>query len=166
MIGNDVVDLALAKKESNWQRTGFLDKILTASEKQLVNNSKIPFETVWLLWSMKESAYKIHNRSTGIRMFNPLKFECVNIKIVGQQYFGSVMIADQRFYTKSIVSEDYIETVASDSHKNLRNIKVIGNGASITKFNNLPFFWVNNTWVPVSISHHGRFNKIVSLVNS
>ncbi len=27
MIGNDIVDLALAKKENNCQRKGFLDKI-------------------------------------------------------------------------------------------------------------------------------------------
>jgi hypothetical protein len=32
MIGNDVVDLALAQKESNWKRKGFLNKLFTSVE--------------------------------------------------------------------------------------------------------------------------------------
>ena len=36
MIGNDVVDLELAKKESNWQRRGFLSKIFTKNEQRLI----------------------------------------------------------------------------------------------------------------------------------
>ena len=33
MIGNDIVDLDLARTQSNWQRKGFLDKIFTKKEK-------------------------------------------------------------------------------------------------------------------------------------
>ena len=32
MIGNDVVDLQLAKTQSNWQRKGFLEKQFTEFE--------------------------------------------------------------------------------------------------------------------------------------
>ena len=32
MIGNDIIDLDVAKTESNWKRKGFLDKIFTANE--------------------------------------------------------------------------------------------------------------------------------------
>ena len=39
MIGNDIVDLALAKKESNWKRKGYLDKIFTVSEQLLLQKS-------------------------------------------------------------------------------------------------------------------------------
>ena len=34
MIGNDIVDLDLARKESNWKRKGFLDKIFSLQEQQ------------------------------------------------------------------------------------------------------------------------------------
>ena len=39
MIGNDIVDLALAQKESNWKRKGFLDKIFTLQEQLFINLS-------------------------------------------------------------------------------------------------------------------------------
>jgi hypothetical protein len=32
VIGNDIVDLALARKESNWKRPGYLNKIFTTKE--------------------------------------------------------------------------------------------------------------------------------------
>ena len=47
MIGNDVVDLALAKIESNWQRKGFLNKIFTENEKILIQKSKNQELMVW-----------------------------------------------------------------------------------------------------------------------
>ena len=40
MIGNDIVDLALAQKESNWKRKGFLNKIFTEKEQLLILNAK------------------------------------------------------------------------------------------------------------------------------
>ena len=76
MIGNDIVDLALAKKESNWQRNRFLDKIFTKNEQQIILNDANPEIMVWNLWSRKEAAYKIYNRETGIRGFFPLQLEC------------------------------------------------------------------------------------------
>ena len=44
MIGNDIVDLQLAKKQSNWQRKGFLDKQFTVSEQEEIARSKNPFQ--------------------------------------------------------------------------------------------------------------------------
>jgi phosphopantetheinyl transferase (holo-ACP synthase) len=58
MIGNDVVDLVLARKKV-WRRTGYLQKIFTESEQLLIENSSNPHVLVWKLWSMKEAAYKI-----------------------------------------------------------------------------------------------------------
>ena len=40
MIGNDIIDLAFARKESNWQRPGFLNKIFTPDEQWLIANAK------------------------------------------------------------------------------------------------------------------------------
>jgi len=70
MLGNDIVDLDLAKTQSNWRRKNYLDKIFTTEEQLLISSAKRPDEMVWLLWSMKESAYKIYNRKSGI---SPLK---------------------------------------------------------------------------------------------
>mgnify|MGYP003583470498 CR=1 FL=1 len=42
MIGNDIVDLVLAKKESNWKRNRFLDKIFTIKEQVLIVDAENP----------------------------------------------------------------------------------------------------------------------------
>ena len=72
MIGNDIVDLELARKESNWKRKGFLDKIFAKNEQLLIFNAENPDTMVWNLWSRKEAAYKIYNRQTQIRGYFPL----------------------------------------------------------------------------------------------
>ena len=84
MIGNDIIDLALALKESNWKRKGFLDKIFTKNEQLLILNTQNPEVMVWNLWSRKEAAYKIYNRQTGIRGYFPLQLECFNMEIIDE----------------------------------------------------------------------------------
>ena len=59
MIGNDIVDLNCANKESNWQRSGFLEKLFTKEEQKWIQKAEHKTLAVWLLWSQKESAYKI-----------------------------------------------------------------------------------------------------------
>lgn len=61
-VGNDIVDLNLAKTQSNWQRNGFLEKQFTQKEQQEIYNSKNPFLQVWQFWSMKEAAYKCYTQ--------------------------------------------------------------------------------------------------------
>lgn len=113
MIGNDIVDLNLAKTQSNWQRKGFLDKIFTEREQQIIKNAKNSFTTVWLLWSMKESAYKIFSRQNNIRFFAPKKFECeINW---GQP---TVQINNEIYFTTSSISIDSIHTIAHLTAKN------------------------------------------------
>ena len=36
MVGNDLVDLQIAKSQSNWRRKGFLEKQFTIKEQQLI----------------------------------------------------------------------------------------------------------------------------------
>lgn len=71
MIGNDLVDLQQAAKDSDWTRKGYLDKLFTASEQFLISTAKSQNQMVWLLWSMKEAAYKVHTRDSGVRSFAP-----------------------------------------------------------------------------------------------
>jgi phosphopantetheinyl transferase (holo-ACP synthase) len=92
MIGNDIVDLELAHKESNWKRNGFLDKIFTQNEQLLILNAKNPEVMVWNLWSRKEAAYKIYNRKTQIREYIPLQLECFDGAIIESFIFGKVLI--------------------------------------------------------------------------
>jgi phosphopantetheinyl transferase (holo-ACP synthase) len=74
LIGNDIIDLSLAKIESNWQRRGFLEKQFSATEQQLILGATNSFILVWRFWSMKEAAYKVFIQQNEMRFFCPQKF--------------------------------------------------------------------------------------------
>lgn len=116
MIGNDLVDLKLAAKQSNWQRKGFLDKLFMPKEQEYILNSDNPFETVWLLWSLKESAYKAYLQTHNERFFAPKKLACHLIS----KNKGTVLINNTLFFTESEIGEAFIYTVAftKNQHKN------------------------------------------------
>lgn len=108
MIGNDIVDLNLAKTESNWKRNGFLEKIFTEKEQEFINYAKSSFEMVWLLWSMKESAYKIFFKQHSLQFFAPKRFECdINTSR------NTVKIDDMVYDTTSTISNNSIHTIAN-----------------------------------------------------
>jgi phosphopantetheinyl transferase (holo-ACP synthase) len=109
MIGNDIVDISLALTDSNWQRKGFLNKIFCESEQNIIKNSGYSAKMVWLLWSMKESAYKIYTKQCAIRFFGPSKFQC-NLTSENE---GVVEINDYKYVTKSQLNKNYIHTIAT-----------------------------------------------------
>lgn len=117
MIGNDIVDLDLAKKESNWQRRGFLDKLFTSEEQELITASNDSFQTVWLLWSMKESAYKAYLQSQGNRFFSP---KSIKIKLISKNS-ATALIHDKLFYAQSEINQNVIHTTAL-SEKGAKNV--------------------------------------------
>ncbi|MFV5689964.1 4'-phosphopantetheinyl transferase superfamily protein [Flavobacterium sp. ZT3R25] len=161
MIGNDIVDLALAKKESDWKRKGFLDKIFTPKEQSLINNATNPEVMVWNLWSRKEAAYKIYNRETQIRAFIPLQLICC----FENETLGTVICNEITYYTQTIVSEEFIHTIAVVKKEYFNEIKTLNSKTEIIKINGIPFIIEEQTKIekPVSISHHGRFWEGVML---
>jgi len=164
VIGNDIVDLALAQKESNWKRKGFLDKIFTAREQLLILNSENPATMVWNLWSRKEAAYKIYNRKTMIRGYFPLKFECFDLETKEENTFGKVVINNCSYFTKTKITTQFVNTIAVDNVQNLDKIIVLENRKNIQIKNGIPNYFEkdNNVLKPVSISHHGKFEQIIS----
>jgi len=75
--GNDIVSLN-AIDITRTKQYRFYSKILSTTEKELYRNAKftaIPFENfVWLLWSIKESAFKYLQRIRPDLIFSPTKF--------------------------------------------------------------------------------------------
>ncbi|WP_231464047.1 MULTISPECIES: 4'-phosphopantetheinyl transferase superfamily protein [unclassified Pedobacter] len=152
MLGNDIVDLKLAKTQSNWQRSGFLNKIFTKQEQFYIRSSENPDRLVWLLWSMKEAAYKIHNRITGVRNFAPTSLECS----IRQEDLkkGAVCIDAETYYTESDINDDYVHTVASCLKNHCVNVKT-----AIYKAPNLLADYKNTS--AACVSHHGRYLALV-----
>ncbi|HWR94554.1 MAG TPA: 4'-phosphopantetheinyl transferase superfamily protein [Flavobacterium sp.] len=163
MIGNDVVDLALAQKESNWKRRGFLDKIFTQNEQFLILNAKNPDAMVWNLWSRKEAAYKIYNRQTNIRGYFPLQLECFDLEITNEFILGKVVIKNRIYYTKTEINPEFINTIAVENVQCFESIKTLKSRNNIQKINGIPYYFEteNLPTKPASISHHGRFERIV-----
>ena len=109
MIGNDVIDLSLAKTASIWQRKGFLSKVFTAKEMGYIKKTEHPFHMVWQLWSMKESAYKINMQQYQRRFFSPKKIECT---LFDDLQDGVVKIDSDYYVTFSTKNMAFIHTVA------------------------------------------------------
>jgi phosphopantetheinyl transferase (holo-ACP synthase) len=165
VIGNDIVDLALAQKESNWKRKGFLNKIFTEKEQLLIFNDLNPELMVWNLWSRKEAAYKIYNRNTGIRGYFPLQIECFDLELIDGIQFGKVAIKEAIYYTKTTINSEYINSIAVVAIEDFDKVTLLENSKYIRKNNGIPYYFENihSELKPVSISHHGKFKQIVVL---
>ena len=184
MIGNDIVDLSVAKLESNWQRRGFLEKLFTKNEQRQILSALNSFVCVWKIWSMKEAAYKIYTQQNDQRFFAPKKFNC---SIISNKY-GLVNFKDQVFYTSSIVKREYIFTLASlekytkaysdlviprfidrTIKKQLENITTFSADEIEQKKtkNNAPVYYYKDILLTksCSISHHGNYG-VFSLLYS
>ena len=176
MIGNDIIDLSLAKTQSNWQRKGFLEKQFSANEQQLILAATNSFILVWRFWSMKEAAYKIFTQQNEIRFFAPKNFDCLLIS----EKEGMVFYKDQIFYTSSITTQNYIFSLASYEKltkayskfvmPEFIDIMIKIKLEDVTKFsateiqqikskNGAPFYYYKDILLTrsCSISHHGNY---------
>lgn len=163
MIGNDVIDLAQSRIESRWQRKGFVEKLFTSEEQQYIKDYKNPETMVWLLWSMKEAAYKIYNRRTKIREFSPKKLCCTLGFLNSNDAIGKVYYNENVYYTETIFSLESIHTIAVDNLENINHIIEVENKEIIKDENGIPYLKICNALRDVSISHHGRFEKWVTI---
>lgn len=154
MIGNDIVDLVQAAIDSNWKRKGYLDKIFNNEEQFMISSGICPTLMVWLLWSMKESAYKIYSRETKLREFAPLKLKCNNLIIHDDKATGNVFYEDEVYYTESFFDKNYVHTIASTKQEELEKVEIkITDQAP-------PDYKITN---PNSVSHHGAYLALVYL---
>lgn len=157
MIGNDVIDLGFSARQSDWRRKGYLNKLFSKREQQLIQNAENPENTVWNLWSRKEAAYKIYNRKTGIRAYNPLYFECENAEESGVVSFGEAVV-----FTSTEITPDFIHTIAVDKPGDLRFVRIIDD-SDLLRIDGLPFYCRDTRCFFASRSHHGRFVRNVAL---
>lgn len=127
MIGNDIVDISLAAVQSNWRRKGFLDKLFSTAEIELILKDERPELMVWKLWSMKESAYKADSRLSKFRKFNPKRLAC---KIIDSQ-LGEVCIGESSYKTITASNSLFIHSTAIKNnfrgrfHQKIHHNKVV-----------------------------------------
>jgi phosphopantetheinyl transferase (holo-ACP synthase) len=165
MIGNDVIDLRLAKAQSNWKRKGFLEKLFTIAEQRFILEATDSETMVWILWSRKEAAYKIFNRETSIRSYNPLQFECLEMVLHDGFYYGKVTCQNYIYHSKTGFNADFVYTIAAEHPSDFGKIHHLENRGKIRKVAGIPSVYDPDTKQakPVSISHHGNFERIISI---
>jgi phosphopantetheinyl transferase (holo-ACP synthase) len=121
MVGNDIIDIAKTQRTTNWERPGFLNKIFTAEEQAYIMKSENSFITVWRLWSMKESAYKVYVQAGSERFFKPTALECKLDNSTSTSDFkeGTVKMGKMELKTVSSLNQNYIFTSASSSNSKI-----------------------------------------------
>lgn len=123
--GNDIVSL----DRINVERTNefrFYTKILDASEKELFHpiQLQIPFtHYVWLLWSVKEAAYKFVKRLDSDIKFSPLKFVVTELhpdtmkeQIKNRFFTGRIIFQQKTLFFNTEYNHSFLHTIVH--HKN------------------------------------------------
>lgn len=182
MIGNDIVDLNFQNTRISWKRKKYLQKIFSSEEIALIERSSSKTELVWRLWSMKEAAYKAHQRRLNLTpKFNPKSFRCT----INSAKKGGVKIASAEYSCTSEVNEAFIYSEAIEENFQLPKISEVKKNISAVELKNevlqqiislgktdsseveirkcvnrIPRIYSGETEImnPVSFTHHGRFS--------
>jgi phosphopantetheinyl transferase (holo-ACP synthase) len=141
--GNDIVSFS-AINVARTKQHKFYSKILTTTEENIYHQpgvSSLPFENfVWLLWSVKESAYKYLKRANPALIFTPVKFVVKQLVAPPGQttrpfegqieqagfdglptFNGIIQYGGYVFYSRSICYGELIVSVVNDD-ENFENI--------------------------------------------
>lgn len=178
MIGNDIIDLHLAERESNISRRGFLNKLFLPEEQDIIAAAPQPAAMVWLLWSCKEAVYKIIHRYSQERLYAPHRYVCALQEMTSTAVTGTVVYQQQSWHFKSTSMGACIHTQAAASPALLEQVQVFTGYHLTTNYTDLlpgrvfykdaygiPFTRDYNTGEcrPVSVSHHGKYLGIASM---
>ncbi len=177
MIGNDIVDLQLAKTQSDWQRRGWLQKLFTKQEQQYIFTSEKAEIQLWQFWSMKEAAYKAHQRRFNFsRRYNPQNFQCMPkgevyvdnysyktfTEIQNEYVYSIAMTSDVAYhssvYDKTMSARSKLKEIISEKlNINLSLIDFIKNSKGI------PLVHIDQKTIqlPLSLTHHGKYSAFV-----
>ncbi|HEV2355682.1 MAG TPA: 4'-phosphopantetheinyl transferase superfamily protein [Puia sp.] len=118
--GNDIVALAATDRDRTC-RYRFFSRIITHYEKQQYNSFQEHTgssfsQYVWLLWSIKESAYKYWSRANPQLVFAPLKISVRRLNASsasGDVIDGLATHGATVLYSRSWMNNEFIATIVS-----------------------------------------------------
>ncbi len=183
MIGNDIIDLKAAASQSDPTRKNYISRIFTEKEQIILKNSEKAVMQVWILWAMKEAAYKANQRRLDLqRNFNPRKLECIFVDQSSTLVKGIVTVEELEYHSVVSITKEYIHAFATPLQQedlisdifigpvNLKEefllafsslSKVPKRYLSIQKNQNqVPYIHVKGRRIEqaFSLSHHGNFS--------
>jgi len=131
--GNDIVALKVIDKERTHQPV-FYSKFITPAEFEIHRSTEMPFmHFVWLLWSVKESAYKYLKRSDAGLVFSPSK-------LIVQQIIRCTHDEVGQFTADQEINDFYSGTISYDLQK-LPFKSAINNKFIVSSINNGDVYW-------------------------
>ena len=178
MVGNDIVDIDLARTQSNWRRPRYLSKLFTAYEQELIHSSNKQTLKVWTLWSMKEAAYKLYTQIHPGRFYSPKSFECSfeNGPAVSFKSFCfklNTITTDSYILSEAYLKNEHVISKVINLQKKPNAIKEQALKLFSAKLNckvsevsytksgyGVPYVCYNNEKYYLSISHHGKYGAI------
>jgi phosphopantetheinyl transferase (holo-ACP synthase) len=136
--GNDIVSLTAANV-TRTKSPEFYSKIISPAEKKLfetLDQEALPFDRfVWLLWSVKESAYKYLQRLDSEIVFTPVKFEVQSVAIPSEYSYtesgaeeitgcgfgklatfnAEVVFAGKKLFSRVIIHHEFVSSVVNQN---------------------------------------------------
>jgi phosphopantetheine--protein transferase-like protein len=113
MVGNDIVDLSIAHVGVGQRRIRFMEKLFTIEEIDIIKKSNNEDLFIWLMWSIKESVYKIIVRQERKIRYAPKSIICQDIiSLKNNSYSSTAKYKDQTYSTRSIIKSECIHTIA------------------------------------------------------
>jgi phosphopantetheinyl transferase (holo-ACP synthase) len=110
MLGNDIVDLADPETSCGGQHPRFDRRVFTMYERAALSRSPDPTRARWILWAVKESAFKGLRRAQPETVFSPARFAVA----LDSQLQGSVTYRDKRYRATVEMDRDCVHAIVSD----------------------------------------------------
>jgi phosphopantetheinyl transferase (holo-ACP synthase) len=177
MLGNDIVDLNHLPDQVRSLSKPYLNKICSDLEIDKILNSENPNLSLWRIWTMKESAYKIAMKLGAKRAFNPKKFETFLVDarsghicssygtLLSETVFDENYIHTVSFLAKckgyksgqKICADHQSESVRQTIVEDFKMLNPVQDKAEIIMKAEIPFLSTDKGLVDISLSHHGDF---------
>lgn len=80
-IGNDIVDFSHEEELNKHENQRFLARAFTQEEIQMISSAENKAQTLWMLWSAKEAAFKACQKQDTKIIFSPKQFQVKTISL-------------------------------------------------------------------------------------
>ncbi|MDH5716046.1 MAG: 4'-phosphopantetheinyl transferase superfamily protein [Spirochaetia bacterium] len=200
-LGNDIIDFSDDDSNLKTYHTKFIKRVLSNEEiknhfykcinKNEINIKKKDEKIFWLIWSLKEAAYKVMKQKNKVIFFSPREF-IVNKNLNKVTYKKNIL------YCHTIINKNYIYSLCSnyelkESYENkiiinsiikikqnekasfeirkkmMQNLNIhyknMDNLIKIQFDKNIPFYEFEGKKFSLSITHHGRYAAAAACVD-
>ena len=126
-IGHDIISLRDKDNIRSFSNPRYIQKILTGNEYVLFTQNPKNYFAAYLLWTCKESAYKVALKKGLDKTFVPQYYEVCTVNSFdipeNNLISGTVQFDDDTVYFRSEIYPDYISTISCSDKTMLTEVK-------------------------------------------